>query len=123
MDLPSTILARLGISYESKFFGRDAFAIPESEGRALMTHNNSIAMMRGDYLAVLGLRGATTLYRYSKADSGLTRVPSPDSAGTETIRDAVAFFSSADRLYRSGGYLFSEAARSATSNFPSRKGR
>src|SRR6185503_9130573 len=79
MDLPSTILARLGMSYESKFFGLDAFALPEAKGRALMSHNNSIAMMRGDYVAVLGLRGATTLYRYSKADSGLTRVGSPDS--------------------------------------------
>ena len=123
MDLPSTILARLGMSYESKFFGRDAFAIPESEGRALMTHNNSIAMMRGDYVAVLGLRGATTLYRYSKADSGLTRVPSPDSVGTEAVRDAIAFFSSADRLYRSGSYLFNDSAPGTASTLPPRKGR
>lgn len=117
MDLPSTILARLGISYESKFFGLDAFALPEAKGRALMSHNNSIAMMRGDYVAVLGLRGATTLYRYSKADSGLSRVPSPDSVGTETIRDAIAYFSSADRLYRSGA-LLSSAGVPGTSRVP-----
>ncbi|MEP7344303.1 MAG: sulfatase-like hydrolase/transferase [Gemmatimonadaceae bacterium] len=113
MDLPPTILARLGISYQSRFFGLDAFAIPESNGRALMTHNNSIAMMRGEYVAVLGLRGATTLYRYSKADSGLTRVPSPDSTGAEAIRDAIAYFSSADRLYRSGAYTFPAGAHAA----------
>lgn len=111
MDLPATILARLGISYESKFVGLDAFAMPESKGRALMTHNNAIAMMRDGYVAVLGLRGATTLYRYSKSDSGLTRVPSPDAAGLETIRDAIAYYSSADRLYRSGAYLFGTAAQ------------
>jgi arylsulfatase A-like enzyme len=108
MDLPPTILARLGISYQSKFFGRDALAMPAAEGRAFMTHNNVIAMMRGEYVAVLGLRGVTTLYRYRKADSGLTRVPAPDSLGTETIRDAIAVFSSADRLYRSGAYRFGD---------------
>lgn len=123
MDLPSTILARLGISYESKFFGRDAFAMSESEGRALVTHNSSIAMMRGEYVAVLGLRGATTLYRYSKADSGLTRVPSPDSTGAETIRDAIAFFSSADRLYRSGAYQFTGNTPTAAPTQPAGKGR
>ncbi len=113
MDLPATILAHLGLSYESKFLGLDAFAIPKSKGRALMTHNNVIAMMRGEYVAVLGLRGVTTLYRYRKADSGLTRVPSPDSTGAEVIRDAIAYFSSADRLYRSGGYAFTAGTRAA----------
>ncbi|MFN8571463.1 MAG: sulfatase-like hydrolase/transferase [Gemmatimonadaceae bacterium] len=106
LDLPSTILAQLGLSYESKFFGRDAFATPEQEGRALMTHNNEIALMRGSYVAVLGLRGATTLYRYDKGSEALTRVTNPDSAGREAIRDAVAYFSAADRLYRQGALYF-----------------
>ncbi|MBV6522167.1 MAG: Phosphoglycerol transferase I [Gemmatimonadaceae bacterium] len=111
MDLPATILAYLGMSYESRFVGLDAFAIPEKEGRALMTHNNSIAMMRGDYVAVLGLRGSTSVYRYSKSDSGLTRVAVPDSTATEAIRDAIAYYSAADRLYRSGAYRFGTATR------------
>ncbi len=106
LDLPSTILAQLGLSYTSKFFGRDAFSMPEQDGRALMTHNNEIALMRGGYVAVLGLRGATTLYRYEKGSEALTRVPSPDSAGNEAIRDAIAYFSAADRLYRQGALNF-----------------
>ncbi|MFN8580546.1 MAG: LTA synthase family protein [Gemmatimonadaceae bacterium] len=106
LDLPSTILAQLGMSYDSKFFGRDAFAIPDIEGRALMTHNNNIALMRGGYVAILGLRGATALYRYDKGTDVLTRVPNPDTAGREAIQDAITYFSAADRLYRSGALYF-----------------
>ena len=86
---------------------RDA---PE-RGRALMTHNSNIALMQGDRIAVLGLKGATDLYEYDRPAKRLRRVASPDSAGRELVEDAIAYFHTADRLYRSGAYR--ATARSA----------
>lgn len=106
LDIPSTILARLGLSYTSKFFGLDAFAIPDSVGRALMTHNNVVALMRGSYIGVLGLRGSTLVYHYDRDTGKLARVASPDSIAEGVVRDAMVYFSAADRLYRSGAYGF-----------------
>jgi membrane-anchored protein YejM (alkaline phosphatase superfamily) len=104
MDVPATIMAQLGMSYDSKWFGQDVFSVPPERGRALMTHNSNIALMKGDRIAVLGLKGATDLYEYDRPAKRLRRVTSPDSAGRELVEDAIAYFHTADRLYRSGAY-------------------
>ena len=104
LDLPSTIMARLGMSYDTKWFGRDVFSIAPDDGRALMTHNSNIALMSGDRIAVLGLKGATDVYAYDRAAKRLNRMETPDSAGKSLIEDAIAYYHTADRVYRSGGY-------------------
>lgn len=104
-DVPPTILGALGFSYDSKFFGRDVFHTPASEGRALMTHNSDVALMRGSRIAVLGLHRSVRLYERGPAES-LTPIPSPDAAGRELINDAIAFYDGADEEYRSGTYAF-----------------
>ncbi|MEO6444742.1 MAG: LTA synthase family protein [Gemmatimonadaceae bacterium] len=104
LDLPATIMARLGMSYDTKWFGRDVFAIAPDDGRALMTHNSNIALMRGDRVAVLGLKGATDVYEYDRPGKRLNRMETPDSAGRALIDDAIAYFHTADRLYRDGAY-------------------
>lgn len=107
MDLPATIMARLGVSYDSKWFGQDVFSVTPDRGRALMTHNSNIALMRGEKVAVLGLKGATTVYAYDRAAKRLREVASPDSAERQLVEDAIAYFHTADRLYRSGAYKIS----------------
>ncbi|MBK6490126.1 MAG: LTA synthase family protein [Gemmatimonadetes bacterium] len=104
LDLPATIMARLGMSYESKWFGHDVFTASPDQGRAFMTHNSNIAMMRGNRLAVLGLREATDVYEYDPDHRRLQRIERPDSAARALVEDAIAFFHTADRLYRGGGY-------------------
>ncbi len=104
LDLPPTILGLLGMSYESRFFGHDIFRIPPEQGRALMTHNNEIALMRGGRIAVLGLQGRASLFSVG-ADNQFVAIPRPDKAGHELIEDAIAYFDGADQLYRTGGYL------------------
>jgi phosphoglycerol transferase MdoB-like AlkP superfamily enzyme len=105
MDVPPTVLGLLGGDYESKFFGRDILSPQPRGGLALMTHNNEIAMMRGSLLAVLGLRGATTAYDVD-ASGGLKRVVTPDSTTRALIDDAIAYYQTADELYRRGEYRF-----------------
>jgi hypothetical protein len=70
-----------------------------------MTHNNEIALMRDNRLAVLGLRGATTVF---DVDSSATmhRIATPDASARDLVEDAIAYFQSADDLYRRGEYRF-----------------
>lgn len=107
LDVPPTLLALLGGGYASKFFGQDVLAARPEDGRALMTHNSEIALMRGDMVAVLGLRGATALYRRGERDT-LVPIRRPDAAERRLVEDAIAYYDGADCLYRSGAYDFAE---------------
>jgi phosphoglycerol transferase MdoB-like AlkP superfamily enzyme len=105
LDMPPTILGVLGVEYDSKFFGHDLFRIDPAAGRALMTHNNEIALLRGSRMAVLGLHGSTILYDV-KADGSPIPVAVPDASGRELIEDAIAYYNGADLEYRTGAYVF-----------------
>ncbi|HUQ80479.1 MAG TPA: LTA synthase family protein [Gemmatimonadaceae bacterium] len=105
MDVPPTVLGLLGGSYDSKFFGRDVLTPKPRTGLAVMTHNNEIALMRGHRLAVLGLRGAATVYDVG-ADGGMQRVVSLGPEDQALVEDAIAYFQTADELYRRGQYRF-----------------
>ncbi|HTG37111.1 MAG TPA: LTA synthase family protein [Thermoanaerobaculia bacterium] len=106
LDVPSTVLGLMGMGYDSKFFGHDLFRIDPSAGRALMTHNNDIALMRGNRMAVLGLHESADLYDVNPATGEMAPIKKPDAAGRELIEDAIAYFNGADRLYRGGAYAF-----------------
>jgi phosphoglycerol transferase MdoB-like AlkP superfamily enzyme len=109
LDIPPTILALLGMEYRSKFFGHDVLAVAPSAGRALMTHNNVLALMTGSRVVVLGLRGTAAVFRYDPATRSLTPIARPDSSDRALIGDAIAWFSGADRVYRSGRYRLENA--------------
>ncbi len=110
MDVPPTVLGLLGLEYDSKFFGRDVLHLDPAQGRALMTHNNEIALLEGTRLAALGLRQAATVYRYDREKESLVPTEGPGAGTSPGVEDAVAYFDGADKLYRSGGYKASEAA-------------
>jgi phosphoglycerol transferase MdoB-like AlkP superfamily enzyme len=113
MDIAPTVLGLLGGEYDSKFFGRDVLALGGREGVAVMTHNNEIALLRGHRLAVLGLRGATAVYDVERG-GGLRAVAAPDSAASKLVEDAIAYFETADALFRRGGYRFDRAVSVAS---------
>jgi phosphoglycerol transferase MdoB-like AlkP superfamily enzyme len=105
LDIPPTILGVLGMGYDSKFFGHDVFHIDPAAGRALMTHNNKIALLRGARIAVLGLHQSTALYDLGP-DYAMRPVLTQDAEGRELIEDAIAYYNGADTIYRSGAYAF-----------------
>ncbi|MCB1008607.1 MAG: LTA synthase family protein, partial [Acidobacteria bacterium] len=109
LDVPATVLARLGIAAPSHFFGRPLLADAPG-GRALMTHNNEVALLEGREMAVLGLHGRTE--SFSCTDS-LSACAGELGAGREADRlvdDAIAYYEGADLLYRSGELAAPEAA-------------
>lgn len=110
MDVPPTILGLLGAEYDSKFFGRDVLNLDAADGRALMTHNNEIALLEGNRLATLGLRRAATVYRYDRDKETLVPTGATEARTSPGVEDAVAYFDGADKLYRGGGYHFSAGA-------------
>ncbi|MEP6471089.1 MAG: LTA synthase family protein [Acidobacteriota bacterium] len=110
MDVPPTILGLLGADYHSKFFGRDVLNLDPAEGRALMTHNNEIALLEGDSLATLGLHRAATVYRYDREKETLVPTGAAEAKTSSGVEDAIAYFDGADKMYRRGGYHFSADA-------------
>jgi membrane-anchored protein YejM (alkaline phosphatase superfamily) len=104
LDVPPTVLGLLGFSYTSKFFGHDVLEVPPSVGRALMTHNNEIALMRGSRIAVLGLHGSARLF--DVVGDRFVPVQHHDRAGLALIRDTIAYYGGAEVEYRTGAYRF-----------------
>jgi phosphoglycerol transferase MdoB-like AlkP superfamily enzyme len=104
MDIPPTVLGVLGMEYDSPFFGHDVLRIDPSAGRALMTHNNNIALMKGSRIAVLGLHRSAQLFDV-RPDGSFVPLTRPDPAGLELIEDAICYYTGADTLYRTGAYF------------------
>jgi len=104
LDVPPTVLGALGLGYESRFFGRDLFHSDPASGRAFLTHNADIALLRGDRLAVIGLKGAERLFRWRRGSDALEPLPAGGGEGRALLDDTIAFYETADQLYRSGRY-------------------
>lgn len=119
MDVPPTILAMLGVDYDSRFFGRDILAMRPGEGRAVMTHNSSLVLLRDSVMVVLGPQRRTSVYVPGPEDTWRAAGTSQASA-REAGADAVAYFHGADRLYRSGDYTFPAPASRLVSRGPGR---
>jgi len=100
MDVAPTVLAWLGIDEETSFFGHPVLD-ERSDGRALMTHNNEIALLRDGRMAVLGIHGSAEVFGCDEKLEGCDR---PEPAGSQDdvrlLRDAIAYYEGADALYR-----------------------
>lgn len=97
MDVGPTLLGLLDMDYRSQFFGRDLLRVPPERAWALMGHNRDVALMRGDHLAVLGIRGTRELWQRDPRTGAFQRL-APDS-DPALMDDAIAYYQSANRLY------------------------
>jgi hypothetical protein len=87
----------LDMDYHSLFFGRDLLRVPPDRRWVLTTYNRDVAFMRGNRLAVLGIRGARDV-REVDVKGGRFKRLAPESYPA-LIEDAVAYCPSANRLY------------------------
>ena len=97
MDLPPTLLGMLGVSYESKFMGRDIFRAERS--MAFISTYQLLGMIEGDVLTVLTPNKKIAAYHID--DWNLSTYTSIEPS-EDQIEDAVAFYQGASYLYKSG---------------------
>ena len=97
MDLPPTLLGMLGISYESKFLGRDIFRAERSI--AFISTYQLLGMIEDDVLIVLTPDKKIAAYHIDDWNlSSYTPIELPE----QSIDDAVAYYQGASQLYKSG---------------------
>ena len=97
MDLPPTLLGMLGISYESKFLGRDIFRAERSI--AFISTYQLLGCIEDDTLIVLSPDKKIAAYHIDDWESSEYTAIEPSE---KLIDDAVAYYQGASRLYKSG---------------------
>jgi phosphoglycerol transferase MdoB-like AlkP superfamily enzyme len=100
LDVAPTVLAILGISYDSTFFGRDALANERDVHLAPLNHNRDIAILEKDHLNQLGFRKTSSSLGYFEADGRQY----PTARNDERLKDVASFFQVAHSLYSRGEY-------------------
>lgn len=98
MDVAPTILGMLGIDHESRFVGRDLLRTKPSEARALFSHNRDVGLLRGNRLAVLGVRRHIEVFEGDPRSANFRRLG--PGADPELVADAIAYFQGTNRLYQ-----------------------
>ncbi len=96
MDLAPTLLELLGISYQSRFFGRDILALGPEDERALLGTYQRLGYLKGGVLTVLSPVRRVDVYRV-ESDGEQTPVM-PRVAGGD-LDEAIAYSQSASAAF------------------------
>ena len=99
IDIPPTLLGLLDFDYYSKFFGRDVLRSPPESDRAFVANYQTLGYLAGDRLALLQPRRKTEAFGVDASKNIVERI---DDA--RLVREAIAFYSSAAYVFRSGLY-------------------
>ncbi len=96
IDIAPTLLALLGIDYQSWFFGKDMLAMRPEEGRALIGNYQNLALYEDDRLTILSPPGATLQRLHPESGQPLDRVPEESDP---LLRKTTAIYQGADYIY------------------------
>jgi phosphoglycerol transferase MdoB-like AlkP superfamily enzyme len=99
IDIPPTVLGLLDFDYYTKFFGRDVFAASPESDRAFVANYQTLGYLKGGRMALLHPRRKTEVFQVD--GKGDTLAPVSDPA---LLREAIAFYSAASYVFRSGLY-------------------
>jgi len=99
IDVPPTLLGLLDFDYYSKFFGRDVLNSPPESDRAFVANYQTLGYLTRERLALLQPRRKTEVFRVDGDKNILAPV---DDA--QVLREAIAFYSTASYVFRSGLY-------------------
>ncbi|QDT41704.1 Lipoteichoic acid synthase 2 [Gimesia alba] len=99
LDIPTTIMGRLGGDYRSVFFGYDALEVNQKQGRAIMQHNHDVALLDSqNQMVVLGFGKSAECFTLDQTSYQLEQQLVPDQ---NMMKSAVSYFQSAFELYYS----------------------
>ncbi len=107
IDVPPTVLALLGMSYDSLFFGRDILRMKAKEGRAYVGNYQKLGQLRQRKVAVLRPDGSHSFYGCDLWAEDLMRT-TEESPGL--LDDTTAAYQAAYVLF-SNGLLTEEVVR------------
>ncbi|MBT7054520.1 MAG: LTA synthase family protein, partial [Lentisphaerae bacterium] len=100
MDFAPTLLGLLNWTYRSRFFGKDILRMKPDQGRALLGNYQTLGYLMGNHLAVLKPGRKSAGYAIDPA----TGEPSPCRADATMIREAIAYYQTANHLLSHGMY-------------------
>jgi phosphoglycerol transferase MdoB-like AlkP superfamily enzyme len=99
IDIPPTVLGLLDFDYYTKFFGRDMLAAPPDSDRAFVANYQTLGYLKGGRMALLHPRHKTEVFRVDERMNIVA--PMKDD---ELLHEAIAFYSAASHVFRSGLY-------------------
>jgi phosphoglycerol transferase MdoB-like AlkP superfamily enzyme len=99
VDVPPTILALLGMSYDSLFFGRDILDLQPREGRAYVGNYQKLGQLRQKHVVVLRPDGGYAVYGCDLWAEGLHPI---DEDLPGLVDDTTAAYQAAYLLYTNG---------------------
>ena len=99
IDIPPTVLGLLDFDYYSKFFGRDVLNSPPESDRAFVANYQTLGYLARDRMVLLQPRRKSEAFR---VDTQMSILEPVDDAGA--VREAIAFYSSASFVFRTGLY-------------------
>lgn len=103
IDLPPTLLGRLHLSYDSKFFGQDVMRLPVGMERAFVANYQALGYLRDGRLVTLLPKGKVVVTPSAEAPPAGPK-PLADEA---LVREAVAWYEAAYLGFRHG-YILDE---------------
>ena len=98
IDIPTTILGWMGLAYESRFFGYDLFTLEPGRERAFVSNYQTLGYMRNNRLVVLGLQRPAVVMAAPPAQP----VASDEIDDKTLVTEAIAYYQTANQLFRSG---------------------
>jgi phosphoglycerol transferase MdoB-like AlkP superfamily enzyme len=99
IDIGPTALGLLNFTYYSKFFGRDVLAAPPESDRAFVANYQTLGYLQEDRMVLLHPKRQTEVFRVDERKDIQQRI---DDA--KALREAIAFYSTASYVFRSGLY-------------------
>ncbi len=107
VDLAPTLLAWLGIGYDSRFFGYDLFSLEPGRERAFISTYQKLGLLKGDRLVVLDVRKPPLV----TAGLARTALPGqPRQSDKQLVREAIAWYQAASRAFRTNQLKDDETA-------------
>jgi phosphoglycerol transferase MdoB-like AlkP superfamily enzyme len=87
IDIPPTILGLLGMSYTSRFYGQDLFALEPGRERAFIGNYQKLGYLKRDQLVELGPKRSVVAVRPDyESDQEQPEIPADPALVDEAIR-------------------------------------
>jgi phosphoglycerol transferase MdoB-like AlkP superfamily enzyme len=99
IDIAPTVLGLLDLRYYTKFFGRDILHSPPASDRAFIANYQTLGYVRAGRMVLLQPKRKVEVFR---VDDALTILGPADDP--QMLREAIAFYSVASYVFRSGLY-------------------